>query len=136
MSYAMASALQHAVYQCLTGDVTVTGLVGNNIFDAVPSGTVPALYVALGGEKARDASDATGGGAWHEFTISVVSESAGFVQAKTTAGAISDALVDAPLVLSRGRLVGLHFRRATAARVGTGDTRRIDLTFRARVADD
>lgn len=135
MSYAMSAALQSAVYQHLMADVALTGLVGANIFDALPSGTVPTLYVAIGPEKTKDASDGLSGGAWHEFTISVVSESSGFAQAKLAAGAVSDALVDAPLTLTRGTLVGLWFRRAAAARVGTGTTRRIDLTFRARVSD-
>lgn len=53
--------------------------------------------------------------------------------AKTVAGEVSDARVDAPLTLT-GSLVGLHFLRATAKRLNTGDARRIDLTFRARVA--
>ena len=55
--------------------------------------------------------------------------------AKTVAGIVSDALVTADLSLERGRLVALHFDRARAAREGTGDLRRIDLTFRARVED-
>ena len=136
MSYAISAALQAAVYQQLTNDPALAALVGTNIFDAIPGGTVPAIYVAIGPEKARDASDKSGGGAWHVFTISVVSESAGFAAAKEAAGAISDILVDADLALNRGNLVSLRFLRATAARVGTGDTRRIDLTFRARVSDD
>ncbi len=136
MSYALSSALQAAVYQALANDAALAALVGTDIFDAIPSGTVPEIYVALGPEKARDASDLSGAGAWHEFTISVVSESTGFTRAKEAAGIVSDILVDADLTLARGRLVGLRFRRATAARVGTGDTRRIDLTFRARVSDE
>ena len=56
--------------------------------------------------------------------------------AKAVAAAISDTLVDADLTLSRGRLVGLWFERATARRSGTaGSARRIDLRFRARVED-
>ncbi len=136
MSYALSSSLQAAVYQRLAADTDLAAIVGSDIFDAIPTGAVPAIYVALGPEKVRDASDGLGGGAWHEFTISVVTESAGFNQAKEAAGLVSDALVDADLTLTRGKLVGLRFRRAKAARVGTGDTRRIDLTFRARVSDE
>lgn len=54
--------------------------------------------------------------------------------AKTVAGEVSDALVDAPLSLARGSLVGLSFVRAAAKRLDSGDARRIDLTFKARVA--
>ncbi len=136
MSYGVSAALQAAVYQRLMTDATLVALVGASIFDALPSGALPPLYVVLGTEEARDASDKTGGGAVHEFTVSVVTESAGFSTAKGAAAAVSDALVDAPLVLSRGALVSLNFYKAKAARVGTGSMRQINLIFRARVADD
>ena len=135
MSYAVAEALQVAVYDRLFNDSGVTALVGSAIYDVVPAGDLPDLYVALGAEVARDKSDMTGGGAEHEFTISVVTHKAGFASAKALAGAVSDALVDADLTLSRGQLVGLRFYRARAARVGTSDERQINLIFRARVCD-
>ena len=136
MSYGIASALQAAVFQHLSNDTGVSALVGTAIYDALPSGTLPALYIVLGSEEVRDASDKSGGGAVHEFTITVVTESAGFSSAKVLAAAVSDALVDAPLTLTRGALVSLNFYKAKAARVGTGDMRQINLIFRARVADD
>lgn len=136
MSYGVSSALQAAVYGQLSNDPDLTGLVGTAIYDALPSGALPPLYVVLGAEDVRDASDKTGGGALHEFTVTVVTESAGFSTAKTAAAAVSDALVDADLTLTRGALVSLNFHKAKAARVGTGDVRQINLIFRARVADD
>lgn len=135
MSYAMAAALQSAVYQRLRGDAALTALVGARIYDAVPKGQLPELYVALGPEKAVDASDTTGRGAWHEFAVSVISEEAGFQAAKEASAAVCDALIDAGLVLGRGRLVALNFKQARA-RHETSGRRRIDLTFRARVEDD
>lgn len=135
MSYGQSSALQAAVYDALLADTGVTALVGAAVYDALPTGTLPPLYIALGPEIARDKSDKTGRGAEHEFTVSVVTDTAGFANAKAAAGAVSDALVDADLTLTRGRLVGLQFYRAKAARVGTGTTRRINLTFRARLED-
>lgn len=135
MTYALAKPLQTAIYQALTADRALTDLVGTAIYDAVPSGNLPPLYVTLGQETVRDRSDQTGAGAEHELTISVVTDSAGFASAKEAAAAISDRLVDADLPLSRGRLVGLTFLKAKAARTGTGDERRIDLTFKARVDD-
>ncbi|SIO10904.1 Protein of unknown function [Rhodovulum sp. ES.010] len=136
MSYGAAAALQTAIYQRLSGDAALAALVGTAIYDVVPAGELPATYVSLGPEETRDASDKTGAGALHHVTISVVTAQAGFAQAKAAAGAISDALVGAPLSLSRGRLVGLWFDRARAKRVGDKDERRIDLRFAARVADD
>ena len=136
MSYGVALALQTAVFQRLTAHAPLTALVGSAIFDAPPTGILPAIYVALGPETARDRSDKTGRGAEHEFTISVVTEASGFATAKAAAAAVSDALVDAPLTLARGSLVALNFTRAVAARIGAGDQRQVDLIFRARVEDN
>lgn len=136
MSYALSAPLQSAVYACLMADVGVQAIVGAHIYDALPSGRVPDLYVTLGAEVVRDKSDATGAGAEHDLTITVVTGAAGFQQAKEAAAAISDALEDPALSLGRGRLVGMRFLKAQAARVGSGTIRRIDLKFRARVEDN
>jgi hypothetical protein len=135
MSYAVAAALQAGVYETLRDDAGVGDLVGNRIYDAVPKGRLPDLYVALGPEKALDASDKTGRGAWHEFAVSVISDDAGFQGAKEVSAAVCDALIDTEMVLERGRLVALHFKRAVASREKAG-RRRVDLIFRARVEDD
>lgn len=135
MSYGTAAALQEAVYQHLVADPVLDALVDGAIYDTLPQGTLPPVYVTLGPEEARARSDRSGGGAWHRFTVSVVAETAGFHAAKTVAAAVSDALIDAPLPLSRGALSGLHFARARAQREGAGALRRIDLIFRARVDD-
>ncbi|ANT61318.1 hypothetical protein AYJ57_13610 [Salipiger sp. CCB-MM3] len=135
MSYAMSGALQAAVFAALQGDATLAELVGSNIYDALPAGNLPPLYVTLGAEEARDASDVGSRGAWHDLTVAVVTEAAGFAAAKTVAAAVSDALHEADLALSRGRLISLRFRRARARRE-TGGLRRIEMTFRARLEDD
>ena len=135
MSYGIAAALQEAVFQKLSGDATVTTLVGGAVYDALPAGILPQIYVTLGPEDARERADGTGQGTWHRFVVSVMTDGAGFHAAKEVAAAISDALVDADLNLSRGRLVGLHFNRARARREDQGEMRRIDLTFRARVEE-
>jgi len=136
MSYGMGAALQAAVYAHLQADSALAALVGEAIYDAAPAGTVQGLYVTLGPEDVRDRSDKDGTGAAHDFTVSVVTDAAGFAAAKAAAAAVSDALVDAALVLSRGRLVSLGFLRARARRVSSGAQRQIDLRFRARVEDN
>ncbi|MEX5729283.1 hypothetical protein Ga0609869_002636 [Rhodovulum iodosum] len=136
MSYGQASALQRAVYARLAGDPALAALVGGAIYDALPPGPVPGTYVSLGAEDVRDASDMTGAGALHRFTVSVISDAAGFQAPKAAAEAVADALTGAALSLDRGHLVGLWFDRARAKRVGAGDGRRIDLRFAARVSDD
>lgn len=136
MSYGVSGALQSAIFAALSGDANLAGLVGSHIYDALPAGDVPALYVRLGAETVRDASDASGSGAAHFIAISVITTNPGFATAKAAAGAISDALHDAQLALERGALVSLRFERATARRVDAGAGRQIDLRFRARVQDD
>ena len=84
MSFALSSALQAAVYTRLVGDAEIAALVGPHVFDALPAGPVPLLYVVLGAEKVRDASDQGGAGAGHDFAVSVVSDSAGFATSLTT----------------------------------------------------
>lgn len=135
MSYGAGLALQQAVYQRLTADATLAGLVGGAIYDAAPAGLTGSTYVALGPEEVREAGDMSVGGALHELVVSVVSDAAGFATAKQVAVAVSDALLDASLILSRGRLVSLNFHRARARRVQDADMRRIDLRFRARIED-
>ncbi|MEX1233585.1 MAG: DUF3168 domain-containing protein [Roseovarius sp.] len=133
MSYGGSAALQAAIYGQLIGDAELSALTGGAIYDAPPAGTLPSLYVTLGPEDVRDRSDGTSGGAWHRFTVSVMSDASGFTAAKAAAAAVGDALMDAELSLDRGHLAGLHFYQARARRDGA--LRRIDLTFRARVAD-
>ena len=131
MSYGSAFALQQAVYSALQADPDVATMSEGAIFDAMPEGPVPGLYVSLGPERVRESADKSAPGAVHEFSVRIVSDGAGFGTAKSLAVAVSDALDDAPLTLARGTLVSLHFRRARARRAG--DLREIELWFRARV---
>lgn len=136
MTYAVSYALQAGLYDRLTNDAALTTLVGSDIFDAPPGGTVPETYVLIGDEIVRDRSSKTHDAAFHDVVINVVSDTAGFSKAKQVAGAVCDALVDAAFPLSRGTLVGLHFVRARAVREDSPGIRQINLTFRAHVADD
>ncbi len=129
MSYAAAAALQSAVFQRLTGFPALAGVA---IHDAVPPNAT-GTFVLIGPEEARDQSDKSGPGADHQMVISVITDATGFLSIKTIAADISDALIGVPMTLSRGALVNLLFLRASARRISEGETRRIDLTFRARV---
>ena len=130
MSYQAAAALQAAVFARLSG---FPALAGVSVVDAMPPGTAPGSFVLIGPEQVVDQSDKTGGGAEHRFEVAVISDASGFVSAKTLAGAVSEALVDAGLTLATGRLVSIGFLRATARRLDGGALRRIDMTFRARI---
>jgi hypothetical protein len=132
----MSAPLQTAVFGALSSNAELAALVDDHIYDAVPGGVLPPTYVRFGRETARDASDGSGAGALHRFTISVITTVPGFACAKEASGVISDILHNADLTLSRGRLVTMRFERAKAARTDAGATRQIDLQFRARVQDD
>ncbi|MEM9426704.1 MAG: DUF3168 domain-containing protein [Pseudomonadota bacterium] len=135
MSYGASSALQAAVFQLLNGDAALATLVGSAIHDEVPPGPVSGTLVSLGEGDVRDLSDASGGLGDHRFDVAVISDAEGFQTAKATAEAVSDALVGAAPALARGRVVDLSFVKARARRVRAGQTRRIDMTFRAIVED-
>lgn len=132
MSYGMAQALQAAIFQRLTAD---TGLAGVPVVDALPKGQGNGTFIVIGPEDVIDQSDKSGQGAEHRFSVSVISDAAGFLAAKAVAVVVSDSLIGAPLVLGRGRLSGLWFLKAVARRLEDGKARRIDLTFRARVEE-
>jgi len=135
MTYAVSSALQSAVFGAVSSNSALQALIGGDVFDQPPSGVLPLTYVVVGEEDVQARSDISANGAVHDLTISVFSDAAGFSAAKAVAVTISDALVDVPLALTRGRLVSMSFLRARARRGKAPDGRRIDLTFRARVED-
>lgn len=131
MSYGMTAALQTAIYGVLSADAGLSAVVGAHVYDALPAGPLPPLYVTVGPEKVRDRSDISAGGAQHEFSVTVTSSAGGYHQAKEAAVAASDALLGTPLALSRGRVARVRFHRAKAAR--SGADRRIEIWFRARL---
>ncbi|WP_411839303.1 DUF3168 domain-containing protein [Paracoccus sp. ME4] len=136
MSYGAGVALQAAVYQRLRADDALANLVGDAIYDAMPVTAPSGIYVSLGPEEARDASDATARGSVHDFVISVMAGSdsgAGFGAVKAAAVAVADALEAGGLSLTRGRMAGMWFLRASARRMKSGAGRQVDLTFRARI---
>ena len=136
MSYGVSAALQSAVFAALSADTNLAAQVGSAIYDAVPTGSPPDIYVRLGSESVRDASDGSGAGAEHNLSVSVITTNPGFASAKAAATAVSDVLNNADLTLARGRLISLRFERATARRIDSASARQIDLRFRARVQDD
>ncbi len=134
MSFALSADLQAAVFRKLSGDPAVTALVGAAVFDAPPASgpaAVPADYVTLGEETVRANDTKTSRGALHDFSVVVHSGRDGFGFAKRVAGAVCESLVDAPLEIEAGRLIGLRFLQARADRNGAPEKRRVTLRFRA-----
>ena len=77
MSYGAGVALQAAIYQHLRADASLNQLVGDAIFDAMPVEAPSGVFVSLGAEEVKDASDATGRGSRHDFVVSVMAGSEG-----------------------------------------------------------
>lgn len=136
MSLANSDAVQAAIYDLLSGDAALAALIGGAIHDDLPAGAVTGTYLIIGTGEVRDRSHQTGAMAEHRITISVVSDAEGFRTAKEVAGVVSEALVDARPVLTRGRVIGTTFFRARARRDRRSGARRIDMTFRVLVEDN
>ena len=130
-----SDSLQRGVFETLTADAALAAIVGTEIYDGRPPGVVPDLFVALGPEDVRDRSDKTTRGAEHRFEVSVFSSRDGFADAKAAAAAISDALNEARPGLTRGQVISMTFQRARARRLRAGQSRAIEMTFRAIVED-
>jgi len=133
MSLSNTATLQRAIYRHLSQNSDIAQLVGSHIYDALPSGTLPQLFISLGVDDVTDASDVTGQGTLHDLVISVITTQPGFLLAKDLAGSIGQALLNTPPDLGPLGLVYLNFVRATARRDTDTQTRRIDITFRARI---
>ena len=134
MSYGVSNALQVAVFNALSSNAGVQELIGGAVYDELPVGVSPDLYILIGPEKVSDRSDKTARGALHEFMVSVIAATSGFARAKQVAAAASDAILTNQLTLSRGHIVNMNFHRAKAIR--TSDAKRqIDLIFRSIVQD-
>lgn len=133
MSYVLSDTLQAAVYEALSGDAALMALVNDAVFDALPPGEVPPLYVALGAERVRDRSDYETPAALHEFAVTIRSDEPGYQGAKRAAARISEILDGADLSLNRGRLVRMDFYKANARQ--RAERREVEVWFRAFVED-
>ena len=132
MSALLSDVLQSAIYQRLSIDAPLGAIVGVHIYDAMPAGPVPDLYVLLGEEAVKDASDKSGVGAVHDVLIAVMSTADSFLTLKEAAAAIWQSLTASELILSEGRVAGLWFLGSGAKRSNSGQ-RKVDLKFRVRV---
>jgi len=131
----MGASLQRAVFVQLSGEAGIVEVVGPNIYDAVPAGAEPEVFVLIGEELVRDRSTQTSAAVYHDFTVSIFSDQHGFAATKALAELVCDSLLNAELTLDRGRVTGLWFRRARTRRGREPDRRRVDLQFRAHVED-
>lgn len=139
MTYAMAWPLQQAVFATLCESALCEQHFNGQIFDApLPFGSEAApegLYLIIGDEEVEDWSTGSDRGAVHLISLNIHAPRRGFAEAKQAAADISDALLNAEIVLTRGRVVNVRFVDANTHREEADQLRRIEMRFRFTLED-
>ncbi len=131
MSTVAAAALRAAVHAALTADAALTALLGGpKIYDEPPR-AAEFPYVTLGETRVNDYSTGNGPGEEHQLTVHAWSRQGGHAQAHAIAGALLQALDDAPLTLTGHSLVNFRFAVADVRREADGRTYHALVRFRA-----
>ena len=124
-------ALRAAIHDALREDgALVAALGGARIYDEVPR-EAEFPYVTLGEARLLDASSDGGETQEHQLTLHAWSRKGGHREAHVIAGALLQALDDAPLSPSGHRLVNLRFTIADIRRESDGRTYHALVRFRA-----
>ena len=131
MTTPAAAALRAAVHDALLADAALTGALGGaRVFDEPPRAAA-FPYVTLGEARIADYSTGDASGQEHTLTLHAWSRQGGHRQAHIIAGALLQALDDAPLTLTDHRLVNLRFAVADVRREADGKTYHARVAFRA-----
>ena len=131
MSVAAGAALRAAIHAALVADTPLAALLGGpKIYDEPPR-AADCPYVTLGEMRISDFSTGTEAGAEHQLTLHAWSRQGGHKEAHLIAGALLQALDDAPLALAGHRLVNFRFALADVRREADGRTYHALVRFRA-----
>ena len=131
MPIAATAALRAAIHDALVADSPLTSLLGApRVYDEPPREAV-FPYVTLGEARVTDWSTGTERGEEHQLTLHAWSRQGGHKEAHLVAGAVLQALDDAPLTLSGHRLVNLRFALVDVRREADGRTYHALVRFRA-----
>ena len=126
-----APALRAAIHDCLVADSALTTLLGGaRVYDEPPQGAA-FPYVTLGECRIVDWSTGSEPGEEHQLTLHAWSRQGGHREAHEIAGALLQALDDAPLALAGFHLVNLRFALADIRREADGRTYHALVRFRA-----
>ena len=124
-------ALRAAVRAALVSDgALLSALGGPKIYDEPPRAAA-FPYVTLGEARVADFSTGDASGLEHSLTLHAWSRQGGHREAHVIAGALLQALDDAPLSLAGHRLVNLRFSVADVRREADGRTYHALVRFRA-----
>ena len=131
MTLAASVALRAAIHDALVVDAGLVAVLGGpKIYDEPPrSAAFP--YVTLGEARITAFSTGSEPGAEHLMPLHAWSRQGGHQQAHAIAGALLQALDDAPLALTDHALVNLRFSVADVRREADGRTYHALVRFRA-----
>jgi len=131
MTVAASAALRAAVHAALTADAALVATLGGpKIYDEPPRETA-FPYVTLGEMRVADFSTGSEEGLEHQLALHAWSRQGGQREAHVIAGALLQALDNAPLALAGHRLVNFRFSTADVRREADGRTYRALVRFRA-----
>jgi hypothetical protein len=126
-----AAALRAAIHDALIADGALSALLGGpKVYDEPPRAAA-FPYVTLGEARVSDFSTGSEPGEEHQLTLHAWSRQGGHREAHLIAGALLQALDDAPLTLDDHRLVNLRFSVADVRREADGRTYHALVRFRA-----
>ncbi len=125
------AALRAAIHDALTADVALTALLGGaKIYDEPPA-AAPLPYVTLGEARISDFSAGDETLQEHQLTLHAWSRQGGHKEAHMIAGALLQALDDAPLSPEGHQLINLRFSLGDIRRESDGRTYHALVRFRA-----
>ena len=131
MPTASTAALRAAIHDALVADSPLMSLLGGpRVYDEPPRDAL-FPYVTLGEARVTDWSTGTERGEEHQLTLHAWSRQGGHKEAHLVAGALLQALDDAPLTLSGHRLINLRFALVDVRREADGRTYHALVRFRA-----
>jgi hypothetical protein len=131
MTIAASVALRAAVHTALAADSQLVSVLGGpKIFDEPPK-SVAFPYVTLGEARIADFSTGTENGEEHQLTLHAWSRQGGHKEVHAIAGALLQALDDAPLTLTDHQLINFRFAVADVRREADGRTYHALVRFRA-----
>lgn len=126
-----SAALRAAVHDALTGNAGLISVLGGpKIYDEPPR-EAAFPYVTLGETRVAEFSAGGEPALEHQLTLHAWSRQGGHREANVIAGALLQALDDAPLALAGHRLVNFRFATADIRRESDGHTYRALVRFRA-----
>jgi hypothetical protein len=117
-----AVSLRAAIHGALVADTPLTALLGGEKIYDEPPRDAALPYVTLGEDVVADGSTATEQGDEHTLTLHVWSRQGGHREAHLIAGAVLEALSEAPLSPDGHHLANLRFIVADIRREADGRT--------------